>query len=114
MGPNPAPLPSFTGRARSTLLTARQPCSRTYAADSSFLSPCSTLGESSARTASASWIAVSPPTAIEPRSFRGRPTSEEALMKIKDIFRRPIERTIEEVIKVDLADEETVAFELDE
>ena len=35
-------------------------------------------------------------------------------MKIQDIFRRPIGRTIEEVIKVDLADDETVALELDE
>jgi len=35
-------------------------------------------------------------------------------VKIQEIFRRPIGRTIEEVIKVDLADEETVALELDE
>src|SRR5262249_6093627 len=34
--------------------------------------------------------------------------------KIQDIFRRPIGRTIEEVIKVDLADEDIVAQELDE
>ena len=35
-------------------------------------------------------------------------------MKIAELFRRPIGRTIEEVIKVDLADEEIVAIELDE
>jgi hypothetical protein len=35
-------------------------------------------------------------------------------VKIQDIFRRPIGRTIEEVIKVDLADENIVALELDE
>ena len=35
-------------------------------------------------------------------------------MKIQDIFRRPIGRMIEEVIKVDLADEDIVALELDE
>jgi hypothetical protein len=35
-------------------------------------------------------------------------------VKIQDIFRRPIGRTIEEVIKVDLADEDIVALELDE
>jgi hypothetical protein len=35
-------------------------------------------------------------------------------VKIHDIFRRPIGRTIEEVIKVDLVDEEIVALELDE
>jgi hypothetical protein len=35
-------------------------------------------------------------------------------MKIAEIFRRPIGRTIEEVIKVDLADEEIVAIEIDE
>lgn len=35
-------------------------------------------------------------------------------MKIQEIFRRPIGRTIEEVIKVDLANEDIVALELDE
>lgn len=35
-------------------------------------------------------------------------------MKIAELFRRPIDRTIEEVIKVDLADEEIVATEIDE
>ena len=35
-------------------------------------------------------------------------------MKIAELFRRPIGRTIEEVIKVDLADEEIVAMEIDE
>jgi hypothetical protein len=35
-------------------------------------------------------------------------------VKIQDIFRRPIGRTIEEVIKVDLANEDIVALELDE
>jgi hypothetical protein len=35
-------------------------------------------------------------------------------MKITELFRRPIGRTIEEVIKVDLADEEIVASEIDE
>jgi hypothetical protein len=35
-------------------------------------------------------------------------------MIIQEIFRSPIDRRIEEVIKVDLADEETVALELDE
>jgi hypothetical protein len=35
-------------------------------------------------------------------------------MKIADIFRRPISRMIEEVIKVDLADEGIVATEIDE
>jgi hypothetical protein len=35
-------------------------------------------------------------------------------MKIAELFRRPIGRTIEEVIKVDLADEQTVAAEIDE
>jgi hypothetical protein len=35
-------------------------------------------------------------------------------MNINEIFRKPIDRSIEEVIKVDLADEETVARELDE
>jgi hypothetical protein len=35
-------------------------------------------------------------------------------MKIRDLFRNPIERRIEEVIKVDLADEETVAYEISE
>lgn len=35
-------------------------------------------------------------------------------MKIRDIFRNPIDRRIEEVIKVDLADEDTVAYELQE
>lgn len=35
-------------------------------------------------------------------------------MKIKDIFRSPIDRRIEEVIKVDLGDEDTVAYELSE
>ncbi len=35
-------------------------------------------------------------------------------MKIRDLFRQPIERRIEEVIKVDLSDEETVAYEIDE
>jgi hypothetical protein len=35
-------------------------------------------------------------------------------MKINDIFRKPIDRRIEEVIKVDLADEEAVARELEE
>jgi len=35
-------------------------------------------------------------------------------MKIRGLFRNPIERRIEEVIKVDLADEETVAYEISE
>lgn len=35
-------------------------------------------------------------------------------MKVADIFRRDIYRTIEEVVKVDLADEEVIADELDE
>jgi hypothetical protein len=35
-------------------------------------------------------------------------------MKIAELFRRPIGRTIEEVIKVDLADEQIVAAEIDE
>ncbi|HXF72495.1 MAG TPA: BREX system P-loop protein BrxC [Actinomycetota bacterium] len=35
-------------------------------------------------------------------------------MKIKELFRNPIERRIEEVIKVDLGDEETVAYEISE
>jgi hypothetical protein len=35
-------------------------------------------------------------------------------MKIAELFRRPIDRTIEEVIKVDLADEDIVAIEIDE
>ncbi|MCD6541517.1 BREX system P-loop protein BrxC [Candidatus Bipolaricaulota bacterium] len=35
-------------------------------------------------------------------------------MKIREVFRHPIERRIEEVIKVDLGDEETVAHELAE
>jgi hypothetical protein len=35
-------------------------------------------------------------------------------MKIAELFRRPIGRTIEEVIKVDLADEQIVATEIDE
>lgn len=35
-------------------------------------------------------------------------------MKIAELFRRPIGRTIEEVIKVDLADEHIVATEIDE
>lgn len=35
-------------------------------------------------------------------------------MKIRDIFRNPIDRRIEEVIKVDLGDEEIVAYELSE
>lgn len=35
-------------------------------------------------------------------------------MKVAELFRRPIGRTIEEVIKVDLADEEIVALEIDE
>lgn len=35
-------------------------------------------------------------------------------MKIRDVFRRPIDRTIEEVIKVELADEQVVAEEIDE
>jgi hypothetical protein len=35
-------------------------------------------------------------------------------MKIRELFRNPIERRIEEVIKVDLADEETVAYEISE
>jgi hypothetical protein len=35
-------------------------------------------------------------------------------MKIMELFRRPIGRTIEEVIKVDLADDEIVASEIDE
>ena len=35
-------------------------------------------------------------------------------MKITELFRRPIDRTIEEVIKVDLADEDIVAIEIDE
>jgi hypothetical protein len=35
-------------------------------------------------------------------------------MKIAELFRRPIDRTIEEVIKVDLADEAIVAAEIDE
>src|SRR5262249_34996433 len=35
-------------------------------------------------------------------------------MRISEIFRKHIDRRIEEVIKVDLADEETVALELEE
>lgn len=35
-------------------------------------------------------------------------------MKIRDVFRRSIDRTIEEVIKVELADEQVVADEIDE
>lgn len=35
-------------------------------------------------------------------------------MKIRDVFRNPIDRRIEEVIKVDLGDDETVAYELGE
>ena len=35
-------------------------------------------------------------------------------MKIGEIFRRPIDRRIEEVIKVDLGEDETVALEIDE
>ena len=35
-------------------------------------------------------------------------------MKIRDIFRNRIDRRIEEVIKVDLGDEETVAYEMEE
>jgi hypothetical protein len=35
-------------------------------------------------------------------------------MRIRDIFRHPVERRIEEVIKVDLGDEETVAYEISE
>ena len=35
-------------------------------------------------------------------------------MKVRDIFRHPIDRRIEEVIKVDLTDEETVAAEIGE
>lgn len=35
-------------------------------------------------------------------------------MRIKELFRHPIERRIEEVIKVDLGDEETVAYEIAE
>jgi hypothetical protein len=35
-------------------------------------------------------------------------------MKIREIFRHPIERRIEEVIKVDLGDQATVAYELSE
>lgn len=35
-------------------------------------------------------------------------------MKIRELFRNPIERRIEEVIKVDLGDERTVAYEISE
>jgi len=35
-------------------------------------------------------------------------------MKIREIFRSPVDRRIEEVIKVDLTDEDTVAYELQE
>ena len=35
-------------------------------------------------------------------------------MKIRDVFRRSIDRTIEEVVKVELADEQVVADEIDE
>jgi len=35
-------------------------------------------------------------------------------MKVREIFRHPVDRTIEEIIKVDLDDEETVAYELAE
>lgn len=35
-------------------------------------------------------------------------------MRIREIFRHPIDRRIEEVIKVDLSDEETVAYEISE
>ena len=35
-------------------------------------------------------------------------------MKIVELFRRDIHRTIEEVVKVDLADEAVIANELDE
>ncbi|GIV04318.1 MAG: hypothetical protein KatS3mg015_3148 [Fimbriimonadales bacterium] len=35
-------------------------------------------------------------------------------MKIREIFRHPVQRRIEEVIKVDLGDEETVAYEISE
>ena len=35
-------------------------------------------------------------------------------MKISELFRRDIYRTIEEVVKVDLADEDVIAAELDE
>lgn len=35
-------------------------------------------------------------------------------MRIRDVFRRPIDRTIEEVIKVELDDEKVVAGEIDE